>query len=93
MSVRSPEQVSGPPVGSTVVGIHVEEHLSAFFPNQQSHWEQKTRDTQQEEVELSTTEDSVDARNVEQDDQEDCFAGNTTEHVFVDSWVDQWALK
>lgn len=46
----SPQEVSGPPIRIAVVGIHVEEHFSDLFPAEESHGEQKTRNTEEEEI-------------------------------------------
>lgn len=35
MMLKSPEQVSSPPVGLSVVAVHVEEHFSGLLPTQQ----------------------------------------------------------
>ena len=93
MTFKSPEEVSGPPVGRTIWGFHVYQHLSGFFPAEQQHGWQKTRNTKQEELQRSATEDSIDTWDIKQDNEENSLTGDTTEHVLVDTGVNQWALN
>lgn len=93
MKTKSPEQVSGPPVGSTVCSFHVHQHLSGFLPAKQQHGRQKTWNTEQEELQWSTTKNSVDTWNIEQNNEDDSFTGNTTKHVLIDTRVNQRTLK
>lgn len=90
--IESPEQVSSPPIWFTIRSFHVHEHFSGLFPTKEQHWRQKAGNTQQEEFQRPATEDSIDTRHVEQDNEQDSFTSNTTEHVFIDTRVNQWAL-
>jgi hypothetical protein len=90
--IKSPEQVSRPPVGTAICSFSVHKGFSGLFPTEEQHWRQKAGNTQQKEFQRPATEDSIDTRHVEQDNEQDSFASHTTEHVFIDTRVNQWAL-
>ena len=93
MTIKSPEEVPGPPVGSTIWSFHVHQHLSGFLPAEQQHRRQKTRDTKQEELQRPATKDSIDTWDIKQDNEQNSLTSHTTEHVLVDARVNQGALN
>lgn len=83
MGNKSPEEVPLPPVGLTSIVVLVDKEFTALFPDKQHHGEAKTRNTQNEEIERSSSKNAIDSWDVEQENKQDGFHQDTSEHVLI----------
>lgn len=67
-----------------------DEILSSLFPAEQTNTEWKSGHSQVEDINWSGTEGNVDEWDVDDDQEEDGFEGDSVEHDCVDGWVDDW---
>lgn len=70
-------------------GIFIYQVFSYFFPSQQKHRKAKPRHSKQADIERSSSEDLIDSRCVQEEDQESGLNYDTKYHVRIERGIDE----